>query len=177
LNGRFKLRPGWLLLALAMLLPLGLWWFGCGPTTTLVLVRHADRDGQLDALNEAGRTRARELAHVGINANLAAIYHSDTNRARDTAALLAAATGLTPVVYPADDVQSLVNSIFADHRGEKVLVVGHSNTIPDIVKAVGGPVIPDIDDKEFDQLFVLTVSRWGRKPATLLTLQYGAASP
>lgn len=143
----------------------------------LVLVRHADRDGQLDALTEDGRARARELAHVGVNAGLVAIYRSDTNRARDTAEPLATAAGLTPVVYPASDIESLVATIFADHRGKKVLIVGHSNTIPDIIEAVGGPVIPDIDDKEFDNLFVLTVCRCGRKRATLLTLQYGAASP
>jgi broad specificity phosphatase PhoE len=87
------------------------------------------------------------------------------------------ATGLMPIVYAANDVDPLVASIFADHRGEKVLVVGHSNTVPDIIEAAGGPALPDIDDGEFDNLFVLTVCRCDRRRVTLLNLQYGAASP
>jgi len=173
-----RFLPGWLLGVVVILMPIGLvWWFWCGPSTTLVLVRHADRDGQLDALTAAGTTRAQELAHVGMKAEFAAIYRSDTNRARDTAAPLAMATGLTPVVYPANEVDQLVASILADHRGQKVLVVGHSNTVPDIIEAAGGPSLPEIESGEFDNLFVLTLCRCGRKRATLLNLQYGAASP
>jgi len=176
-NGRPTLRLG-VLVAVAVVIPIGLlWWFWCGQATTLVLVRHADRDGQLDALTAAGTARAQELAHVGMKAEFAAIYRSDTNRARDTAAPLATATGLTPVVYPANDVVPLVDDIFADHRGQKVFVVGHSNTVPDIIEAAGGPALPDIDDGEFDNLFVLTVCRCGRRRVTLLNLEYGAASP
>ena len=80
-------------------------------------------------------------------------------------------------VYPANDVDPLVASILADHRGQKVLVVGHSNTVPDIIEAAGGPSLPDIDGREFDNLFFFTVCRCGRKRVTLLSLQYGAASP
>jgi hypothetical protein len=76
--------------------------------------------------------------------------------------------------YPANDVDPLVASILADHRGQKVLLVGHSNTVPDIIEAAGGP---SIDGREFDNLFVFTVCRCGRKRVTLLRLQYGAASP
>ncbi len=175
---RPKFRPGLLLAAVAVLVSIGLvWLFWCGPSTTLVLVRHADRDGQLDALTTAGMERAKELTHVGMNMGFAAIYRSDTNRARDTAEPLATAIGLTPIVYPVNDLDSLVASIFADHRGEKVLIVGHSNTVPDIIEAAGGPVLAGINDEEFDNLYVLTVCRCGRKRVTLLKLQYGAASP
>jgi len=178
MNGQRNFRRGLLLGVAAVVVPIALvWWFRCGPPTTLVVVRHADRDGQLDALTAAGTARAQELAHVGTKVGLAAIYRSDTNRASDTAAPLAMATGLTPVVYSANDVAALVTSIFADHRGEKVLVVGHSNTVPDIIEAAGGPAFPDIDGGEFDNLFVLTVCRCGWRRVTLLNLQYGAASP
>ena len=109
-----RFLPGLLLGVVVIFVPIGLvWWFWCGPSTTLVLVRHADRDGQLDALTAAGTARAQELAHVGMKAEFAAIYRSDTNRTRDTAAPLAMATGLTPVVYPANDVDQLM----AQHPG------------------------------------------------------------
>jgi broad specificity phosphatase PhoE len=178
MKGAPRRRRGLLLGALAVIVPVGLaWWLWCGPSTTLVLVRHADRDGQLDALTAAGTARAQELAHVGMKAGFAAIYRSDTNRSRDTAAPLAAATGLTPIVYPANDVAPLVARIFADHRGAKVLVVGHSNTVPGIIQAAGGPALSDIAQGEFDDLFVLTVCRCGRTRVNLLNIQYGAASP
>lgn len=165
-----------ILLVVVVALPFW-WWFRCGPATTFLIVRHADREGASDALNPLGVARAQELVHVGQKAGMVAIYHSDTNRARDTAAPLATALGITPVVYPPADTAALVDDIFADHRGETVLVVGHSNTVPQVIEAAGGPSIPNIDDQEFDNLFVLTVCRCRRGPATLVNLQYGAQSP
>lgn len=153
------------------------WWYTwrCGPQTTMLLVRHADRAGTSDALNAAGVVRAEELVHVGEKAGLAAIYRSNTIRARDTALPLATALGLTPIEYVANDTGPLVDTIFANHRGRTVLVVGHSNTVPQIIAAAGGPSLPNIDDLEFDNLFALTVCRCGT--TRLVTLQYGAASP
>jgi broad specificity phosphatase PhoE len=164
-------------LALATLASWPLWWWFCGRPTTLLIVRHADRDAGVDALNAAGAARAQELVHVGEKSGVAAIYRSDTNRARDTAAPLATALGLTPVVYIATDTSALVEEIFAEHRGEKVLVVGHSNTVPDIIEAAGGPSLPELDDKDFDNVFVLTVCRCVRGGRLLVNLQYGAVSP
>lgn len=164
--------------AIVVSLPIGLWWWmWCGTTTTLLIVRHADRQEGSDALSAAGVTRAEALAHAAQFAGPAAIYHSDTTRTRDTAAALAATVGLTPIVYPAGDAAGVVARIFADHRGQTVVVVGHSNTVPLIVDAAGGPSIPDLDDGEFDRLFVLTVCRCRRGAARLLSLQYGAPSP
>ena len=164
---------------MVVILPIGLWWWWwCAATTTLLVVRHADRpDTGEDALTPAGVVRAEALAHAARLAGVAAIYHSNTVRTRDTAAPLAAALGLTPVEYPAADAAGVVADVFADHRGETVLVVGHSNTVPQILSAAGGPSLPDIDDEEFDRLFVLTVCRCRRGAARLLPLQYGVPSP
>lgn len=160
------------------LLPLGLWWWlRCGPATTLLIVRHADRLENQDALMPEGLVRAQELVHLGEKTGIVAIYRSDTARARDTAAPLATALGITPLVYPANDTAALVNSIFADHRGDKLLVVGHSNTVPQIIAAAGGPSVQEINTDEFDNLFVLTACRCRRGLATLVNLQYGAPSP
>jgi 2,3-bisphosphoglycerate-dependent phosphoglycerate mutase len=153
------------------------WWVRCGPTTTLLIVRHADRMDSQDALSALGLARAQELVHVAAKAGVVGIYRSDTSRARDTAAPLAAALGLTPIVYPANDIMSLVNQIFADHSGSTVVVVGHSNTVPQIIAAAGGPSLANIDELEFDNLFILTNCRCRHRPATLVNLQYGANSP
>lgn len=169
---------GLLVVIVLCLLPIGYWWwFRCGPPTTLLIVRHADRLGSQDALRPEGLTRAQELVHVGEKAGIVAIYRSDTDRARDTATPLATALGITPVVYPANNTAALVDDILADHRGEKVFVVGHSNTVPQIIAAAGGPSLPDIGTDEFDNLFVLTACRCRRGLASVINLQYGALSP
>jgi len=154
------------------------YWFICwGLPTTVLLIRHADRQGSQDALSPVGMTRAQELVHVMGRAGLNAIYHSEALRTQQTAAPLAAATGLTPRQIPAANTSELVNDIRTNHRGHTVLVVGHSNTVPAISAALGGPSMPNIDENEFDNLFMLTLCRCGWPGAKLVNLQYGAASP
>jgi len=168
-----------LLVGIIVCLSFGLWWWlRCGPETTLIVLRHADRptSGQ-DALTPEGVARAQELLHVAEKVGVAAIYRTDTNRSRDTATPLANALGLTPVVYGAADVSGVVSQIFAGHRGQTVVVVAHSNTVPLIIQEAGGPTVPEIADGEFDNLFLVTVCRCRSGRATLVNLQYGAASP
>jgi broad specificity phosphatase PhoE len=175
----FRGRWLWLLAGLASLglLAGAAWVSACRAPTTLILVRHADRDPAGDALTPAGVTRAADLARVAAKLEPAAIYHSDTQRTRDTAAPLARALGLTPLERPARDVDGLLAEIFEQRRGQRVLVVGHGNTVPQLIRSAGGPAIPDIGHDEYDDLFVLTVcSSWFRH-AELVRLQYGAASP
>jgi broad specificity phosphatase PhoE len=163
------------LLVVLSLLALG-WCLDCGAPTTLLIVRHADRAGRDDALTPQGTTRAVALAHAMAKADLDAIYHSDTVRARDTAAPVAELLRMTPNVRPASDVPSLVREIFAEHRGERVLIVGHSNTVPQIIHAAGGPELSSLPEEEFDNLFVLTVSGCIRRRASLVRLRYGIDS-
>jgi broad specificity phosphatase PhoE len=146
------------------------------PATTILIVRHADRAGQADSLSEAGVARANDLARVALTANVRAIYHSDTRRTRDTAAPLAAALDIQPGQYPAKEITALIERILRDHAGQTVLIVGHSNTVNMIVAAAGGPTIPELDEKEFDGLFVVHVPPC-QHTSTLTRLQYGAPSP
>jgi broad specificity phosphatase PhoE len=168
------------LLAAGLCLALaGLWWcLRCdGPDTTLLLVRHAERDGKRDALTAAGRGRAAELVHVGQRAQVSAVYHSDTLRTRDTAQPLARALGLAAIERPATAIAALVEEILAQQQGKTVLVVGHSNTVPQIIGEAGGPALGNIDEDDFDDLFVLTACGCRRRAPKLVRLQYGAASP
>jgi broad specificity phosphatase PhoE len=153
------------------------WWFRCGPATTLLIVRHADRVEGVDALTPAGIVRSQELVHVAEKSGLVAIYRSDTERALATAEPLATALGVTPVVYPATDIAGLVATIFSQNTGRTVLIVGHGNTVPQIITAVGGPTLPDIDALEFDNLFVVSICQCWRRSARVANLQYGAPSP
>lgn len=153
-------------------------WSWCGVETVVVLARHADRlPGQkTDELAAAGVTRSQELLRVMEKAGVSAVIHSDTQRAAQTAAPLAKAIGVEPMVIPGKDIAAVAAEV-RKHPGETVLIVGHSNTVPMIIAALGGPQLPDIGEAEFDDLFVLTLCRCNPRPARLLSLQYGAATP
>jgi broad specificity phosphatase PhoE len=173
-------RRGYLVAALAILAvsaaAVGYGW-RCSAPTTLLIVRHADRAGTRDELDPAGVLRAKDLVRVVERAGISAIYHSNTARARDTAAPLALALGLAPIERNATDVAGLVEAVLEDHRGQRVFVVGHSNTVPQIIGAVGGPALPDLEHEEYDELFVLTRCGCWRPATELVRLQYGAMSP
>ncbi len=151
------------------------WSFCWGAPTTVFLVRHADRDAE-DALNASGLVRAQELAHVMEKSGLDAVYTSEFTRTQQTAAPAAAALGLTPVVISASDVAGLANHIRDNRNGEKTLVVGHSDTVPKVIAAFGGPAV-NIPEDEFDNLYVLTLCRCRRPGLTVTNLQYGSLTP
>lgn len=148
-----------------------------GPVTTIIIVRHAEREGTADSLSATGVVRANDLAQAVRTANLHAVYCSDTRRARDTAAPAATLMHLPLEEYPAQECKALIGRIMRDHVGESVLIVGHSNTVPVLIRAAGGPRIPDLDEKEFDGLYVVAVTGTPQCGATMVQLQYGAPSP
>jgi phosphohistidine phosphatase SixA len=150
--------------------------FFWGTQTTILLVRHADRQGSADALSTAGTARAQDLARVLGKSGVSTIYTSEALRTQETAAPTASQLGITPVAVPAADVAGLVSTIRSSNIGQTVLVVGHSNTVPQIIAAFGGLAVT-IAETEFDDFYVLTLccSRW--QTVKLTNLQYGAASP
>jgi broad specificity phosphatase PhoE len=152
-------------------------------TTTVVLVRHAEKgsDGSDPELSPAGRSRADALAAAVAGLNLDAVIVSDTKRAAETGQPAAKARGLTPVVAPtagggAAHIKAIVDAIHLVKPGGAVLVVGHSNTVPLVIKALGGPELPNLCEKEFATLFLLELSP-GEAPPRLLRATYGAADP
>ena len=66
-----------------------------------------------------------------------------------------------------------VTNKILERAGESVLVIGHSNSIPDVIKMLGGDVTPVIDEKKFDDLFVVTVYAKGK--AKVAHMKYGSA--
>jgi phosphohistidine phosphatase SixA len=130
---------------------------------TIFLVRHAERadagrggppmTGADPPLSTAGRARAKALAVVLKDAGIAEIYATELKRTQRTAAPTAAARGLTVKTVAADDVAGLVAKLKA--ATGNVLVVGHSNTVPEIIKSLGVNTPVTIADAEFDNLFVV----------------------
>ena len=119
-------------------------------------VRHAekapDTSGRKDPdISEAGQKRAERLAEQLKDANIRAIFVSEFKRTQETAAPLAKLLSLTPIITPAKDKDSLV----AQLRGVNgnALVIGHGDTIPDIIRAIGIGDAISIPDQDYDELF------------------------
>lgn len=146
------------------------------PTTTVILVRHAEKVSSApDALlSPQGEQRAECLARVLKDAGIKRIYVTDVKRTQQTADPLAKALGIKPVVVPAKDTNTLVRDVFYG-AGGNALVVGHSDTLPQVIKRVQAGTIPAIGDNEYDGMYVLTVLEGGSTP--VVKLRYCAASP
>jgi broad specificity phosphatase PhoE len=129
------------------------------------VVRHAERaDAGMRAaqttaspdppLSDAGRARADRLASMLSATAITAIYTTEFIRTQQTAAPLAAMLKVTPVTMSSKDTAAMVARVKADHPRDVVLIVGHSNTVPDIVKALGGSIVT-VGDNEYDKIFVV----------------------
>lgn len=149
----------------------GAWLVSSWGSTTIVLVRHAERlpDLQDPGLSEEGVAHAERLAELLERAGLAAIYVSQAKRTQETAAPVAAATGLEPRVIPAEQRSKLLRRLKWRHRGEVVLVVGHSNTVPMIAEDLGTP-IGAIEAEDYSGLWIISYSRL--RGTRMLTLRY-----
>lgn len=134
---------------------------------TIIFVRHAERaDGGAGVnamtatpadppLSAAGEARAQKLATMLADAGIEAIFATEFKRAQDTGKPLAARLGLTVQAVAAKDPAALVAKLKGEHSKDTVLIIGHSNTLPDLIKAFGGRAIT-IREDEYDAMYVLT---------------------
>ena len=119
-------------------------------------------------LSEAGRCRATNLAAVLSDAAIRHIITSEVSRTQNTAAPLARKLNVTPEVVPGKDIDAIVAKLAA--AGGNSLVVGHSNTVPEIIARLGGGAIPPIAENEFDRMWVVTLT--SPRQASLVSLRY-----
>ena len=145
-----------------------------GETTSVIVLRHAEKALTVDedpVLSESGQQRALRLATMLGSQKIDAIYVSDTRRAQLTAAPLAARLGVPVTIRSAKDVEGLLADIGERYVGGRVVIVGHSNTVPVIIdKLTRGVTEVSLADEEYDALFVVTVTRFG--PPSVVTLRY-----
>src|SRR4051812_20731219 len=115
------------------LLPIVLLLACAGYAQTIFVVRHAEKVSEtVDALNEAGKQRAACLANMLKDANIKAVYLTPTDRARQTGDPAAKQSNVTVIEYAPKDYSGLAAKIHAMPE-QNALVVGHSNTVPDII--------------------------------------------
>jgi len=147
----------------------------------VIVVRHAERASEPatdPVLTPAGTARAEALAAALAHAGITAIFTTQLQRSRDTAAPTVAATHIKPKVIPTrpGDVPGHVREV-ADAVKLKtgtVLVVAHSDTATLIVAALGAPSLPELCDTSFNRVFVVRPS--SPTKATVTRLSYGEPS-
>lgn len=152
-------------LAMALLSPLA----ALADPTVIYLVRHGEKEatGKDPALTPQGQSRAQNIATILHKAGIGSIFSSATLRTRQTAAPLAQRSGLPVQEYDPAAPKALVQTVMAQNGA--VLVVGHSNTVPDLVRLFGGVPGADIADNEFDRLYQLIRGADGAVTTVLLT--------
>lgn len=145
---------------------------------TIVLVRHAEKcemQGDDPELSADGRIRAADLARTVGRLGVDRIYSTPFKRTLDTVRPLADSLGLSIVDAPvgAGNVEALRDLLRAD-TSQVILVSGHSNTVPHVVNWLTGSTFSDLDEYEYDRLYVIRLPQEGR--GELLEFQYGAPS-
>jgi broad specificity phosphatase PhoE len=177
---RTFLAPLWLLAwgGIAILAAAIFYW-NSATTTTIVLVRHAEK--QVGAIDDApltpqGEQRATRLAQMFGDSEalgrVQKIYVTDTRRSQQTAASLAQRLGIEPTMVEARISNAdLARKVLRENRGGLAIVVGHSNTVPQLVGELSGrDQVPEMGDEEYDTLYVVTVPTIGR--ASVLRMKY-----
>ena len=138
------------------------------------IVRHSDPPSTLNLdeildetpLSESGQQRAKMLAERLKDAGITAVYATQARRTVETAEPLATARGLEIHIHSYEDSDGLVGLLRSENSKDRVLVVGHWSTIPEILKALGYPEDVKIERSAYDNLFVV-VPRAGQAPIVM----------
>ena len=146
------------------------WFFESQATTTIIFIRHAEKElnsGDDPALSDAGRRRAAELARQLVDADVVAgidaIYTTPFRRAQETARPLAQALNLQMSTYDAADRETVLETILKSHKGKIILVVGHSDTLPVLIANLGASKnVPLIDELEYDNIYIISIPWFGK---------------
>ena len=149
------------------------------PVTTVILVRHAEKkiepNNDDPDLTPEGVERALEIARVFGESGVSAIYATQYKRTQQTVKPLADRTAVPVTLLNSKQTDQLVERIQTELRGKTVFVAGHNNSVPAIVSTLSGETYPVIPETEYDNLFIVTIYRFGK--AKVLKLKYGKKNP
>ncbi|MCP9235418.1 histidine phosphatase family protein [Lewinella sp. JB7] len=140
--------------------------------TTFILVRHAEKDfGDDPVLTAEGTARAERLRDMLKETTVHEVYTTDTRRTRLTAQPTAEAHQLEAKVYRIDSLEGLASRLRNVHAGQTVLIVGHSNTTPELANYLAGSRELDrFSELDYGNLLVVTVPPTGNP--RVLKLRY-----
>lgn len=154
----------------ALILSISLVLLTCANAAPVVfIVRHAEKastSGKDPDLSVEGQKRADALAHILKDSQITSIFVTEFKRTQQTAAPTANAAHVTPTVVPANDIGALVGKLRA--LNGNALVIGHGNTIPDLLRALGVTTAVSIPEDDYTEIFAVLL---GDTPQ-LLRLHY-----
>jgi broad specificity phosphatase PhoE len=134
--------------------------------TTFIVVRHAEKgtdDARDPSLSQAGQARAQRLVALLSDEPINAAYATAYRRTYQTAQPVAADHFLRITTYDAQmSAPQFAEQLRTLHKTGTVLVVGHSNTVPDIVGALSGRPVEAMGDDEFDRLYRIRIGADGK---------------
>ncbi len=164
-----------------MILALGIaFFFESQSTTTVIIVRHADvmsDAGDDVGLSPLGAIRAEELSRalgdIDVVDGLDAILVGSDRASRETAEPLARRLNLPVQQVDTSSLTRIAKGIMKDRKGQIVLVVAKAADIPILIpRFQGSKKVPELSDREYDNLYIVSVPWYGK--VKTLRLHYGA---
>lgn len=147
--------------------------------TNLFLVRHAEKKKSESAdpeLTKEGLMRAEDLSRFFEHINLDAVYSTNYQRTMSTAKPTAASKQLEILTYEGVIDTSFANQLLDKHKGKDVLIVGHSNSTPNLANVfMGDKEFESIDHEEYDLIYLVSTQGIGKTKTMILN--YGKDSP
>lgn len=155
------------------------WFFESQATTTVLFVRHAEKaltPAEDPGLSDAGQRRAAELARQLVDADVVAgidaIFATPFRRSTETAKPIADALQLPLRAYDTADTEVFLDELIKEYKGKIVLVIGHSNTVPQMIGNMGASKsVPPIADDEYDNIYIVSIPWFGKTKT--IRLRYG----
>jgi broad specificity phosphatase PhoE len=146
-------------------------------TTHLYFVRHAEKRNNTDttSLSPLGQERAKALSELLIKASIDSIYATKYIRTQQTAQPLAHAIHKPIIIYNLDSLSEFSQKL-VNQKGKNILVIGHSNTVPRMIQLLTGERV-EIQDNDFDNLFIVSIYRFLKTEIKLSQKTYGAQTP
>ena len=148
----------------------------CAQNTTIILVRHAEKSNDHThnpSLSEEGENRASELCRVLKHVAIDEIYSTDYARTQQTVRPVAGMSATEIQIYNPADLQGFAH-LLKSKAGKTIVVAGHSNTTPILVNLLSGSNLDNIEEHDYDNLYIVTCNA---EKCDALTLEYGTKSP
>jgi phosphohistidine phosphatase SixA len=151
----------------------------CSCTYKVYVVRHAEKSTtppDNPVLSASGTERAISLRETLKNKKIKKIYSTNTTRTQNTVAPLAQVLHIETAIYAARPDSNFIKTLKSNATNQ--LVVGHSNTVDDVVNMlVGSKAIPgDLPDAAYDNLYVIKLPKSGKGNGRLVSKKYGKKS-
>ena len=156
------------------------WFFESQATTTIIFVRHAEKDLSVKddpELTEDGQRRAfeltRQMKDADVVAGIDAIYSTPFKRNVATVEPLSKLLELPINLDDKNDYETVLETILDNHKGKIILVVGHSDTLANLMAELGASKsVPTIADNEYDNIYIVSIPWFGKTKT--IRLRYGA---